>query len=131
MSDESGFGSGITSRRLLEKGAAGLSLALLFLGGTVHATPITSLDDAQLRNSKELTNRASAPGVTTEQLGSAKSRSALALPAGTLLPPSSSSACIFSSGCAKTVEVPEPTSLVLVGTGLLSMAGLIRRRLSR
>lgn len=41
------------------------------------------------------------------------------------------SVCIFSSDCYTTVEVPEPQSLALVGSGLLSMAGLIRRRLLR
>lgn len=39
--------------------------------------------------------------------------------------------CILASDCATTVQVPEPQSLVLVGTGLLSMAGLIRRKMLR
>jgi hypothetical protein len=38
---------------------------------------------------------------------------------------------VFSSNCSSTIKVIEPQSLVLVGSGLLSMAGLIRRRLLR
>jgi hypothetical protein len=38
-------------------------------------------------------------------------------------------ACNFSADRSTTVDIPEPQSLVLVGTGLSSMAGLIRRRL--
>ncbi len=37
----------------------------------------------------------------------------------------------FGSDSSQKVHIPEPQSLVMVGTGLLSMAGLIRRRLLR
>ena len=35
--------------------------------------------------------------------------------------------CTIASTCSAPMEIPEPRSLSLVGTGFLAMAGLIRR----
>jgi hypothetical protein len=39
--------------------------------------------------------------------------------------------CDSALGCYQTIQVPEPQSLVLVGSGLLSMAGLVRRKFTK
>jgi hypothetical protein len=43
----------------------------------------------------------------------------------------SESGCGFASPCYSTIRAPEPQSLFLVGSGLIAMASLIRRRLVR
>jgi hypothetical protein len=39
--------------------------------------------------------------------------------------------CLLASSCSNPVEIPEPQSWLLFGTGLLSVASMIRRRLWR
>jgi hypothetical protein len=118
------------TRSFPAKGAAGLFLAVLLLSGILHATPITSVGESQLENSKQPSGRGVAPAATP---GPVEPVAAAALVQRSNLEASvqPATACILSSDCATTVQVPEPQSLVLVGSGLLSMAGLIRRRLLR
>lgn len=108
--------------------------SFLLLGGLAYATPITDLGSSDLQAPLPLvraiksqlsdgSNRSfatgdtiSAPRLSIHFIGSAEP---------------SSDECVFSSNCSTTIKVPEPQSLVLVGSGLLSLAGLIRRRLLR
>jgi PEP-CTERM motif len=102
--------------------------ALLLLGGIVYATPISSVRGAKLQDSEQVANiRTNQSGTA---LGSASSASATGLnPDTSVYSPRDGS--FFANNRYTTVNVPEPQSLVLVGTGLLSIAGLIRRRLLR
>jgi hypothetical protein len=107
-----------------------LSLGVLLLSGILHATPITSVGESQLQNSKQL---------DSYRVVLIKKKEALDSAANTVLAPrlnvrtswkAVTAGCIVASNCSNPVEVPEPQSLVLVGTGLLAMAGVIRRRLA-
>ena len=40
----------------------------------------------------------------------------------------SDAACGFATPCYSTIRAPEPQSLFLVGSGLIAMAGFLRRR---
>lgn len=109
-----------------------LPLAVLLMSGILHATPITSVGENQLRDSKQLAGRGIAPTGTNAAMQPGVGDAALSpRPSVDTSTQAATSVCIFSSDCYTTVEVPEPQSLVLVGSGLLSMAGLIRRRLLR
>lgn len=108
-----------------------LSLAVLLMSGILHATPITSVGENQLQDSKHL-SRGIAPTTANAAFQPVAADAALTpRPNAETSAQAATSVCIFSSDCYTTVEVPEPQSLVLVGSGLLSMAGLIRRRLLR
>jgi len=102
--------------------------ALLLLGGILYATPISSVGRAKLQDSEQVAS------LRTNQSGAALGSSSSAVPTG--LNPDTSvysprDGSFFANNRYTTVNVPEPQSLVLVGTGLLSIAGLIRRRLLR
>ena len=111
-----------------DRDAICLLAALLLLGGIVYATPISSVRGAKLQDSEQVAN------LRTNQSGAALGSSSSAVPTG--LNPDTSvysprDGSFFANNRYTTVNVPEPQSLVLVGTGLLSIAGLIRRRLLR
>ena len=108
--------------------------ALLLLGGVAYATPFTDLGSSTLQNVLPLVHPAAGQLVTRSNLSLTTGNAGSAAYLSTSLIPSSrptSDGCVFSSNCSSTIKVPEPQSLVLVGSGLLSMAGLIRRRLLR
>ena len=111
---------------------ASLLLMVGLLGGEVYATPIVTFNDADLEGSKYLT------GVNSLQLSRAATSAIVKSTAVSVQrwEDASSTAplpdgCLFTAGCNTMLKVPEPQSLVLVGSGLLSMAELIRRRLIR
>jgi len=119
---------GSCSLKFSDRDAIGLLAALLLLGGMVYATPISSVGRAKLQDSKQVAN------LRTNQFGAAFGSSSSAVQTG--LNPDTSvyspkDGSFFANNRYTTVNVPEPQSLVLVGTGLLSIAGLIRRRLLR
>lgn len=126
MSAKARISSG-TGRRSLQFSArysAGLVLAALLLAGAASATPINSLGSNDTSDAKRLVSAvsnqsAAQPAVNAgpmQQLGA------------TSLPATSGDGCVFTSSCYAIVTVPEPQSLAMVGSGLLAMAGLLRRR---
>jgi len=115
--------------RFLAKGAAALSLAVLLLSGILHATPIMGVGDGQLQDSKQLASYKLVPVKKKAVVDLAAANTALALRLNTKTS-LTAAVCIFAGNCSNPVEVSEPQSLVLVGTGLLAMAGVIRRRLA-
>jgi hypothetical protein len=119
-------------QRLLRRGAARIPMALLLLSGILHATPITGVGESQLHDSKQLANRAVPLDATKAALQPLVAEPTLAShpDSATFVQPASA-VCILASDCSAPVQVPEPQSLVLVGSGLLSMAGVLRRRFLR
>jgi hypothetical protein len=106
--------------------------ALLLLSGAAYATPITDLGNNDLRNVLPWVRPVQAQLPTGASLSLAAGNIGPTPYIGTSFTPSSqasSDECVWSSDCSPTFKVPEPQSLVLVGSGFLSMAGLIRRRL--
>jgi hypothetical protein len=119
---------GSCALKFSDRDAICLLAALLLLGGIVYATPISSVGRAKLQDSEQVAN------LRTNQSGTALGPASSAVATG-LTPDTSvysfTDGSFFANNRYTTVNVPEPQSLVLVGTGLLSIAGLIRRRLLR
>ena len=101
------------------------------MGGSLHATPITIVGESQLLASKQLANggiRAAGKKISAE-----RAYAAVFTPHRDAWTPAraATAVCILSGDCAPTVQVPEPQALLMVGSGLLSIAALVRRRLAR
>lgn len=107
-----------------------LLLALLAMAGIAQATPIVNFG-ADL----EVAPKPIAATVVKTATRDAASAAPAADPTTEVDANSASvtgpSLCALSGTCTKTVKVPEPQSLVLVGSGLLSMAGVLRRKFLR
>jgi hypothetical protein len=106
----------------------GLLLAVFLVSGTLQATPISDHDTVQFQNAKHRPAflALSSRGKAAVRLASMNSVQRLS-PATIPLP--SSSGCLFAGECANPVHIPESGALAVLGTGLLSIAGLLRRRL--
>jgi hypothetical protein len=117
---------------LLTIGSAAMFLAVFLLGGTLHATPIMDGSGWHVRNSKQPSSYAvlSQRGRATPQLAMAVN-SAPGADSQRSQQSSASSGCILASNCTNPVHIPEPEALAVFGTGLLFLAGMLRRRLAR
>jgi hypothetical protein len=106
----------------------GLLAGLMLLGSFAYATPIVDLSSSDFHAStvsavaSTLHNGAQTAGGSARDSGFA---SFYTLGAATSVSPST---CTLSGDCRATTKVPEPQSLMLVGSGLLSLAGFLRRR---
>jgi PEP-CTERM motif len=110
-----------------KRNAIYLLAALFLLGGIVFATPISSIGRAKLQDSGQIANhRNNQAGVV---FGASSAVGSGSTPKSTVYLIQDGG--LFAGSQYSTVKVPEPQSLVLFGTGLLSLAGLIRRRLVR
>jgi hypothetical protein len=106
---------------------AGLFAILFFVSATLHATPIADNDVSSLQGA----NHRSA--LVALSKGKAILRSAVSKvqPLAAVATQQPSSGCLFDSNCAYSMHISEPQALALFGTGLLSVASVIRRRLTR
>lgn len=107
-----------------------LSLVLLMFSAILHATPINENTELQLQSSKQMPN----PGAAWSAANGAFDMRAIepvALPnlKGNISLQPSTATCLLISSCSNLVEVPEPPSSLLLGTGLLLTASMIRHRL--
>jgi hypothetical protein len=104
-----------------------LVLTFLVFAGSAHATPIVDLsfDSKELSSGKTnlVAPTTAAPAKAASKVSGSEVRGddiATSLDARI---------CEFSGTCYATIQVPEPQSLIMVGSGLLTMAGLVRRKL--
>jgi hypothetical protein len=121
--------TGIRSVKPAARAAFQVFIPVLLLGGLLHATPIMNTGAGELQDAKRFAVHKSAQPATKAP-SSADEGQRLTLN-DTASSDSYAGGCVFNNSCYSTIKVPEPQSLVLVGTGLLSLAGLIRRRLVR
>jgi hypothetical protein len=112
------------------KNAARFLLAFMFSVGTLQASPITFVGQTQLQNPTQVNTHGVTRGETKTPDFIEPATAPTPMIKWSLVHPGSVS-CTIASTCSAPMEIPEPRSLLLVGTGFLAMAGLIRRRLSR
>jgi hypothetical protein len=105
--------------------------AVLLIGGLAQATPILNLAEATLQNAQAVPGHSTVPVTSSPaRLIALEGFTANHLSTWTINPPGNPD-CISSQDCPSAVAIPEAQSLLLVGTGLLSMAGMMRRKLLR
>jgi hypothetical protein len=109
--------------------AVGSLGAMMLLGSLAYATPIVDLSASDLHTSTMPVAASTMHNAVQAATGSARDGGFYAL--GMASSQISSSTCTIAGDCRATTKVPEPQSLMLVGSGLLSLAGFIRRRLAR
>jgi len=108
---------------------AGMALAVFLFSGILQATPITNVSEGQLLSS----SRQLAPAASFSTAAKAPARAAVSAARQNTVRAMRTALITntFGTDSYEKIHVSEPQSLVMVGTGLLSMAGLIRRRLLR
>ena len=104
--------------------AAGLALAVFLCSGILQATPITHATGGPIQGSNQLTTSTSLSATARVAVADLSVSRAWTTMTTTTQPS-------YAFGIDSYKKIPEPQSLVMVGAGLLSMAGLIRRRLLR
>jgi len=118
--------------RLSVADAASNALRLIavfsLLGGAVYGTPIVSFNDVNLKDAKAGISSVKTPAEppAAESSASVSAKFSEATSSNALADES-----MFTSECTSMLKVPEPQSLVVVGSGLLGMAGVLRRKLRR
>jgi hypothetical protein len=124
--------SSLIRKRILAVRLARLFLTVFFLSGILHATRIMEKGGLGVHNSKQSASYGAPPerGNNTLLVATAVN-SAARLEAEKTRQPSPSSGCFLASNCTNPVHIPEPEALAVLGTVLLSLASLLRRRVMR
>ncbi len=114
-------------------GGIGVLLALVVLAGVSSATPIVDLSAASVpvpTISGVATTAQASQGGSLDSVEAGVPAAFYTINVTNWSTPSRNN-CTLTGDCPSTTKIPEPQSLVLVGSGLLSMAGYLRRRLVR
>jgi hypothetical protein len=103
-----------------------LAVAIVLLAGAAQATPIIDFGaDLEAARAPDVNHSSESVAVGTSVAVAAQTSHEMK-PRDSVV--GAISICNLSGPCVRTLKVPEPRSLVLVGLSLLSMAGLIRRQ---